>query len=71
MGISRQGVRDIIVRAENLLTETERKTGLIERFTQMRSLVEEALDITSGISFSDDDAEKARRLSAILEQLKG
>jgi len=31
-GITRQGVRDILRRAENILLETERKTGLIERF---------------------------------------
>jgi len=31
-GISRQGVRDIIVRAENTLTETEAKTGIVKSF---------------------------------------
>ena len=31
-GISRQGVRDVIVRAENYMTEIEDKTGLIKRF---------------------------------------
>ena len=36
-GISRQGVRDAIVRAENQMQEIEDKTGLIKRFEQMRS----------------------------------
>lgn len=36
-GISRQGVRDVIVRAEGLMQEIEDKTGLIRRFEQMRS----------------------------------
>ena len=35
-GITRQGVRDVIVRAEAILTELEDKTGLIRRFEQMR-----------------------------------
>ena len=39
-GISRQGVRDIIVRAENQMQEIEDKTGLIRRFEQMRPHLE-------------------------------
>lgn len=35
-GISRQGVRDIIVRAECAMQEIEDKTGLIRRFEQVR-----------------------------------
>jgi predicted DNA-binding protein YlxM (UPF0122 family) len=35
-GISRQGVRDVIVRAEGQMQEIEDKTGLIRRFEQMR-----------------------------------
>ena len=31
-GISRQGVRDVIVRAEAVMTEIEDKTGIIKRF---------------------------------------
>ena len=38
-GISRQGVRDVIVRAENAMTELEDKTGLIHRFLQMQQHV--------------------------------
>ena len=35
-GNSRQGVRDVIVRAEGVMQEVEDKTGLIRRFEQMR-----------------------------------
>ena len=35
-GISRQGVRDVIVRAEATMTEIEDKTHLIRRFHQMQ-----------------------------------
>ena len=36
-GISRQGVRDVIVRAEAVMQEVEDKTGLIRRYQQMQS----------------------------------
>ena len=34
-GISRQGVRDVIVRAEAAMNELEDKTGLLKRFMRM------------------------------------
>ncbi len=37
--ISRQGVRDVIVRAEAAMTELEDKTGLVKRFMQMQSKI--------------------------------
>ncbi len=36
-GITRQGVRDVIVRAEAAMTEVEDKTHLIRRFHQMQA----------------------------------
>lgn len=38
-GISRQGVRDVIVRAEAVMQEVEDKTGLIRRYTQMQTYI--------------------------------
>lgn len=38
-GISRQGVRDVLRRAEHTLMETEEKTGLIQRWNSRRSVV--------------------------------
>ena len=35
-GITRQGVRDVIVRAEGVMQEIEDKTGLIRRFMAMK-----------------------------------
>ena len=35
-GITRQGVRDVIVRAEALMQEMEDKTGIIKRFESRR-----------------------------------
>ena len=39
--ITRQGVRDVIVRAEAILTDLEDKTGLIKRFHAMRKQLQE------------------------------
>ena len=38
-GISRQGVRDVIVRAEAAMTEIEYKTHIIRRFQQSRTAI--------------------------------
>ena len=42
-GITRQGVRDVIVRAEAVLTGLEDKTGLIKRFHTVRAQLEQLL----------------------------
>ena len=39
-GISRQGVRDVIVRAEAAMTEVEDKTHIIRRYFQTRKQIE-------------------------------
>jgi len=41
-GISRQGVYDIITRAESTLAEFERKTGVVQRWGEMRTELEHA-----------------------------
>ena len=38
-GISRQGVRDVIVRAEATMSEIEEKTHIIRRFHQSRAAI--------------------------------
>lgn len=43
-GITRQGVRDVIVRAEAILTDLEDKTGLIKRFHAMRGQLQQIMD---------------------------
>lgn len=39
-GISRQGVRDVIVRAEATMTEIEEKTHIIHRFHQSQAAID-------------------------------
>ena len=41
LGISRQGVWDNIRRAESAMAEVERKTGLLRRFEENRSALED------------------------------
>ena len=43
-GISRQGVRDVIVRAEAILTDLEDKTGLIKRLHTMTEQLRQVRD---------------------------
>ncbi len=44
-GISRQAVRDVLLRAESTLRDTEAKTGLAERYTKLLSQIGEAEDL--------------------------
>ena len=53
--ISRQGARDLIVKAEATLTETEEKIGLVKRFSEqqlvldkMEAELNELLSLTEG-----------------------
>lgn len=64
-GISRQGVRDVIVRAEATMTEIEDKTHLIRRFFRMQeelAAIDDAADrllnAANQGSLSDDLAEE-------------
>ena len=76
-GITRQGVRDVIVRAEAILTELEDKTGIIRRFHKMQeqfSQMEEAVDAIArrnDAQWQDDEVEAlCGRLKDSLAQLK-
>lgn len=40
LGISRQGAYDLITRAENALSETEERLGLVARFSEQRRLAD-------------------------------
>ena len=76
-GITRQGVRDVIVRAEAILTELEDKTGIIKRFHKMQQQfleVEEAVNAIARCNeqrVQDDEIEvQCARIRGILDQLK-
>ena len=69
-GISRQGVRDVIVRAENYMTEIEDKTGLIKRFMQLQPHVEKITDAAEQIkqlNFRRDEDRQLEELAGVIE----
>lgn len=58
--ITRQGVRDVIVRAEAILTDLEDKTGLIKRFHTMKQQLQQVRQDAqrlAELSARHDDAE--------------
>jgi predicted DNA-binding protein YlxM (UPF0122 family) len=76
-GISRQGVRDILLRAENTLLDTERKTGLAARHADLLRQIGEAEQLLGElISLSADSPRSGeltdciRRLQAKLQEMK-
>ena len=74
-GITRQGVRDVIVRAEAAMQEIEDKTGLIRRFMQMQpkiAAIEEAAQQIKTINYRQyENSQLDKLVSDILENAKG
>ena len=76
-GITRQGVRDVIVRAEAVLTELEDKTGIVRRFLRMKEQFAQMEQAVAAISrrnedrWQDEELEgQCARLRAALAQLE-
>ena len=77
-GITRQGVRDVIVRAEAILTELEDKTGIIRRFHKMQEQFSEIQKAVDGIrsvneerrSYDNTIESRCNDIQAVLDQLK-
>lgn len=75
-GITRQGVRDVIVRAENILVDLEEKTGIIARFHQNReqlNKLEKSVQMLKDLaSYNDDHTLKqlAEEISATVAELQ-
>ena len=68
-GISRQGVRDVIVRAENAMTELEDKTGLVRRFLQMQQHVQRILTAAADIKTINYRQYENHRLEELAETI--
>ena len=70
-GISRQGVRDVIVRAEAAMQEVEDKTGLIRRFLQMQghiSAIENAAGELKTLNYRQYEDPRIDELTEIVSQ---
>ncbi len=72
LDISRQGVRDLIVRAEATLMETEEKTGLIKRFSEQKLILDKMeAELNALIQISEGKArELSERLLSELESIR-
>ena len=69
-GISRQGVRDVIVRAEGIMTEMEDKTGIIKRFHLMQKQLSSASESLDKIISINSDKYFDRELDTLARQVK-
>ncbi|MCL2402130.1 MAG: YlxM family DNA-binding protein [Oscillospiraceae bacterium] len=72
-GISRQGVYDIVLRAEKSLVALEEKTGMVRRWNELRDGLAVAEGLANSILEKSDgeSADLARKLVVTLEGLKG
>jgi len=75
-GITRQGVRDAIKRAEGQLIEMENRLGLVSRFEEVRNGLSEIIDLTNEIndynlrySLSREINEYAVKIKAVAQSL--
>ena len=71
LGISRQGVRDSLSRAERKLDEYEEKLGLLKAYRERRERDESIRDILKKIRTADDMTQVMPLLDDIEAMLKG
>jgi len=69
-GISRQGVRDVIVRAEATLTELEEKTGIIRRFHKTQAQLQAMEQALDGILKLNEEKYRDNALEELCLQIK-
>ena len=69
-GITRQGVRDVIVRAEAVLTELEDKTGIVRRFLRMKDQFARMEEAVAAISKRNEDRWQDEELDALCAKLR-
>lgn len=67
--ITRQGVRDIIVRAEKTLEDIEEKTGLIQRYHQTRATTAALRELCTQIQTLNRNRLRDRELEALCARL--
>lgn len=70
-GISRQGVRDVIVRAERLMQNVEDKTGLIRRYMKLQSnidAIEGAVEELRTLNYRQFEDRRVDRLAETIER---
>lgn len=69
-GITRQGVRDAIKRAETLLYDMEDRLGLAKKFNEMQDGLESILDIAEKISKINNKFLRSQELNNYLNDIE-
>lgn len=72
LDISRQGARDLIVRAEATLTETEEKIGLVKRFSEQQLVLDKMeTELNALLSLTEGKAgEYVKKLLTELDSIR-
>ncbi len=70
VGITRQGVRDAIKRAECLLYDMEQRLGLAARFKDVRNGLEEIMDCATKISAENRKNGLSREINDLTVKIK-
>ncbi len=69
LGITRQGVRDSIVRAEHALREMEQRLGLVARYGKVDALVDSMLDDVRRLRIVNSNQLRNPEFSRVLARL--
>lgn len=69
-GITRQGVRDVLVRSEATLREIEEKTGLMARFLEVRRGLERLEERLGSVEALNQRSLRSVPLAELTEEMK-
>ena len=69
-GITRQGVRDVLVRSEAILTEMEEKTGIVRRFLEMQKISAQIENAASQILLINEERYGSADLRNLAREIK-
>ena len=70
VGITRQGVRDAIKRAECQLMEMEQRLGLVERFKEVNKGLEEIMECAAQINIENRKCGLSREINDLTVRIK-
>lgn len=69
-GITRQGVRDVLVRSEAILSDLEEKTGIVARFLEMQRISAQIDNAASQIMLINEERYASTDLLHLAQEIK-